>query len=250
MNREGKEGDDVNANSLKAKAAKLREEVELLEQEAKRRRTPSSGTGTRLPEAAKLAPEPSQYNAIEDSVWQLSYRFSDRPEPRPDADDQRTGQQQPRKFYSGKLTLKFRSDGYTDVISQESLGSSTDAALVTKVWGWDLEKLNEDGKKDAAANVEKEFLLFSADFDIPSIDVKDGATKIISQRFYFQARQTKEKQTNIVSLSEGTVTVKQDIVQKSARWGLFSPAGILAQFRYVGDFVSKPVRIPEQNDSR
>jgi hypothetical protein len=27
---------------------------------------------------------------------------------------------------------------------------------VTKVWGWDLEKLNEDGKKDAAANVEKE----------------------------------------------------------------------------------------------
>jgi hypothetical protein len=80
--------------------------------------------------------------------------------------------------------------------------------------------------------------------------VKDGATKIISQRFYFQARQTKEKQTNIVSLSEGTVTVKQDIVQKSARWGLFSPAGILAQFRYVGDFVSKPVRIPEQNDSR
>jgi hypothetical protein len=244
MNHEGKGGDEFNINSLKARAAKLREEAELLELEAKQRRI--AGTGTKRPEAATLAPEPAQCTAIANSVWQLSYRFSDRPEPRPDEDNLQTGLQQARKFYSGKLTLKFRSDGYTDIISQESLGSSSDAAIVTKVWGWDLDKSNEDNKKDsAAANAEKEFLLFSADFQIPWIDEEDRATKIISQRFYFQARQMKEKQTNIISLSEGTVTVKQDIVKKSMRWGLFSPAGILAQFRYVGDFVAKPLRMPE-----
>jgi len=154
----------------------------------------------------------------------LSYRFSDEPEPSDDelaADDTL---QKPRRFYRGKVVLKFLRDGYTEIIEKQSLGGET--SNIVKAWGWDIE---ESDDKDG-----REYLLFSIDVDIEP----NGERK--RQRFYFQARQDKDTMSQAISLSKGTVTIKKDILRKDERWGFFSPGGILAQFRYVGDFIAKP----------
>lgn len=199
------------------KAAKLRKEVRELEAD-------TANTRRNVDSNPIMAPA-SQYADVANSVWTLSYRFSDQPES--EDDDAR------RRFFGGKLTVKFRPDGYTDLISQEVIGSATEACKISKAWGWDVElsKDNENGG-------DKEYLLFSVDVDLPPATLNDKPSK---QRFYFQARQEKDARTGLLSFAEGTVTMKQDVVQKSIRWGFFSPGGILAQFRYVGDFVAKPV---------
>lgn len=203
------------------KAAKLRREVQELEASSKRRSTEVPNTNVR----------PMEYTEVADSVWVLSYRFSDQPEP---AEDDASGPR--RRFYGGKLTVKFRRDGYTDLVSQEASGSATETCKLVKAWGWDIE-MSKDNEKGGD---EKEYLVFSIDVDLSSTTNHNQASL---QRFYFQARQDKDPKTGALSFAEGTVTIKRDVVQNSTRWGFFSPAGILAQFRYVGDFIAKPVAI-------
>jgi hypothetical protein len=167
---------------------------------------------------SKESQQPVQYKSMEDSKWILSYRFSDRPEPKDDSTSVK------RDFYSGKLSLLFRADGYTDILSHES--ASTAPISVVKAWGWDVEKSSEE---------DKDYLLFSADVRLP----KD---KDLTARFYFQARQEVDR-NGFISFREGTVTIKQDLAEAKKTpglWGMFSPRGILAEFRYVGDFVIKP----------
>ena len=58
---------------------------------------------------------------INDSCWELTYRFANEPiveedEQKQDDDEKR----QQRKVYSGKVKLKFRSDGYTTNLSSSS----------------------------------------------------------------------------------------------------------------------------------
>ncbi len=94
-----------------------------------------------------------------------------------------------------------------------------------KVWGWDIEQsAEEDDGKD--------YLQFSVDFDVPGIG---------KRRFYFQAKQQVDR-NKVVSIGDGIVSVKQDVVQSKTAGILrfLSPKGILAQFSYVGNFVAKP----------
>lgn len=218
-------GDET--SKLLARAAKLRKEAQELES-----RTPGRANRNPREKSTQLA-RPVEYAEVADSVWTITYRFSDEPEP--SDDDVAAENMQRRRFFSGKATLKFRADGYTDLISQETTRAAEESAKITKVWGWDLEVSGEDDKDSKEGDGEKEYLLFSIDFDLP----KSADKEKTSLRFYFQARQQKDSRTNRISFSEGTVTIKRDFVKSSARWGFFSPAGILAQFRQVGNFVAK-----------
>jgi hypothetical protein len=175
---------------------------------------------------------------------------------------QQEEQRRRRTFYSGKFTLKFKRDGYTDVLATtmnvnngptSSLSSSSSPISksrdndiqIIKAWGWDKETSNEDNK---------EYLLWSMDILLPSTDPDSPGQR---ERFYFQARvdDENEKKNNgqptleakssssssKLSLKEGTVTVKKDVAEKtSGWWGVFRIGGILSQFRYTGDFVARP----------
>lgn len=199
---------DSKLQKLLQKAAKLRQEAQALEDELRQ-----SQSVTRAHQPAVPTVQPG-YKDIKDSIWEFSYRFADRPE---SDDDDAHG----RIVYSGKVSLKFRDDGYTDLLSQKPRKNGIE---ITKAWGWDVEVSNDD---------DKEYIMFSIDASTP----ERGEL----QRYYFQARL--ERTNDIISLKEGTVTVKQDVVDSKTSagvWGLFSPRGILAQFRYVGDFVASP----------
>ena len=203
-------GDDF--QNMLDKASRLRQEAEELE--AKLR---ASSAEAKPAQPNEILPIIS-YIDMKDSVWTFSYRFSDRPE----SDEGNQGAVAKRDFFAGKLCLKFRSDGFTDLVAHTPQREGTE---VTKVWGWDLERSNDD---------DKEYILFSLDAKLP------GKPK--SQRFYFQARQDVDK-GNLIALKEGTITIKQDLIDSRktpGMWGFFSPRGILAQFRYVGDFIAKP----------
>lgn len=195
-------------------AAMLREQVQKLEVAAISRRSTNNLT----------VPKAASYSEVADSVWMLTYRFTDQP------DSEAT--HRPR-FFGGKMTVKIRRDGYCDLVSQEASGSATEACKLIKTWGWDVE-FSKDIEKEGN---EAEYLLFSVDAELPSAV---GTDKTV-QRFYFQARQDKDTRTGALSYADGTVTIKKDVVPKSTRWGLFAPGGILVQFRHVGNFVAKPV---------
>ncbi|GAX10594.1 hypothetical protein FisN_14Lh095 [Fistulifera solaris] len=198
---------DEDGNELLKKAAALREEANRLEQSLKANR-PSKSSNIR---PQPKAPPMTSYKSMKDSTWTLTYRFVDRPESRDVTSPSE------RNLYSGKLTVIFLNDGYSDVVRHESTN-----VKVQKVWGWDVERSNDD---------DNEYLLFSVDFVLPSIG---------KERFYFQARKSVDDIGNI-SLAEGTITVKLDVVDsKASRWSLFSPRGILAEFRAVGEFIGKP----------
>ena len=197
-------GTDDEGNLLE-RAAKLRQEATEMEATLRKKRRV---TAPPQPELYSLP----VYKDVKDSIWTFSYRFSDQPEPK-EADPYVK-----RTFYTGRLCLKFRADGYTDIISH--VPSSNNALDIVKAWGWDLEPSNDD---------RKEYLLFSVDVVVPGNDE--------SRRFYFQTRQELER--TCILLKDGTVTIKQDAADATSipgRWGFFSPKGILAQFRYVGDF--------------
>jgi hypothetical protein len=202
-------------------AVRLRKEVEALEAAAIARRGSKERNATPITPLTAAA----EYTDVEDSVWVLSYRFSNEPES--DLDDNER-----RRFFAGKLTVKLRRDGYTDLILHESTGPKSEFSAIVKTWGWDVEM-----SKDRIDNgAESEYILFSVDFNLaPTSESAD----MMKERIYFQARVQRDDRTRIISFTEGTATVKRDVVQSSARWGLFSPTGILAQFRYVGDFVAK-----------
>jgi len=210
------------------KASRLRREAEDLESQLRQSRMKGERGGIAT-EKGLVAAEPVR--DIGGSTWTFFYRFSEKPEAPDDKNDEEI--EQKRVVYSGKLGLRFRSDGYTDVILHEprpisDTGEETKMkyAAVVKAWGWDVEKSSDDGE---------DYLMFSVDVLIPP----DDDYQQREQRFYFQAKLDREASTGIVSLKGGTVAIKQDAVQAKAipgLWGLFSPGGILAQFRYVGDF--------------
>lgn len=191
------------ADELREQAAQLRREIQDYE-------TSKSSDPIEQQSSMDLP------HRLADSVWQLTYRFNVLGEKDRNDDNNR---ETTRESYGGTVTVKFLADGYTELISQR--GSGSPSALISKAWGWDLEVSPED---------QKEYLLFSMDFRLP-----DGKR---DQRCYFQAL---HHQSPTVELSEGTVTLKQDVVQKASQWALFSPAGILAQFKFAGNFVAKPV---------
>ena len=60
-------------------------------------------------------------------------------------------------------------------------------------------------------------------------------------RFYFQTRIEKDRRSGEIFLDDGTVTLKKDIEPPGGFWGIFNAGGILAQFRYCGEFIMKPV---------
>ncbi|GAX22479.1 hypothetical protein FisN_14Hh095 [Fistulifera solaris] len=198
---------DDDGNEVLKKAAALREEANRLEESLKANR-PAKGSNIR---PQPKAPPMTSYKSMKDSTWTLTYRFADRPESRDVTSPSE------RNLYNGKLTVIFLNDGYSEVVRHESTN-----VKVQKVWGWDVERSSDD---------DNEYLLFSVDFVLPSIG---------KERFYFQARKSVDGIGNI-SLAEGTITVKQDVVDsKASRWSLFSPRGILAEFRAVGEFIGKP----------
>mmetsp|Transcript_22129 Transcript_22129/g.33448 ORF Transcript_22129/g.33448 Transcript_22129/m.33448 type:complete len:247 (+) Transcript_22129:247-987(+) len=205
-------GSKSDADKLRETAKKLREEAKALQSEI----SPSQ----RINE--ENLPTSASCKSIPNSTWTLTYRFASDPLPEDDEEDR------PVSNYSGKLTVKFLADGYTELISHEpaSMGGST--LSMEKVWGWDKELSNED---------ELEYLLFSCNALLPSTD-ESSPNEVV--RFYMQARVDSVKSDGQLSLAEGTVTMKKDVKPPGGFWGAFNGAGILAQFRYVGNFVAKP----------
>jgi hypothetical protein len=189
------------------KAKQLRDEALTLEQQVTKSR-PTPYTSSSPPLAA--------VTNLNDSTWTISYRFSSQPK------DENDDAVIPN--YSGKMTVFLKGDGYSE------LKSTSDGAKITvaKIWGWDEENSQEDGQQ---------YLLFSMDILLPDSDPTLPGAK---QRYYFQARVEKDSR-GAISLTEGTITVKKDVSEKTkGMWGLFQVAGILSQFRYVGDFIAKP----------
>ena len=90
-----------------------------------------------------------------------------------------------------------------------------------------------------------EYLLFSIDATIPD---SDTAAPALDSRFYFQARKDRNGSTGAIELKEGTVTIKSEALEQPSSvagfFGFLSPKGILAQFRYVGNFVCRPSSAP------
>ena len=220
-------------DDLLKKASQLRQEASELESKLKRK---SPSVNTTAAAAATFSMQPPAYNSLDDSVWMFSYRFSDQPESRDTAKKEKDTTPSSRTFYAGKLTLKLRSDGFTDIVSHEATSSLK--LDVVKAWGWDVETSNEDNK---------DYVMFSIDATIPAattIGPAAAAAAAVTQRFYFQARQESSSAASGIALKEGTVAVKQDVIDsKAPGWGLFSTRGILAEFRRVGDFNAKPTRV-------
>lgn len=191
---------------------KLRQEAEELESKLDRKKPKVTDMNNVEPAVA--------YTNVNDSIWSFTYRFSSDPPPK--------DEEEPREVsnYSGKIKLKLRADGYTDLLSQESTGK--DKVYFRKLWGWDQELSNEDGMM---------YILFSANVQLPENDLSLPNEVI---RFYWQARMDTDKQEGTITLDDGTVTMKKDVEPPGGFWGVFSGAGILAQFRFVGNFLAKP----------
>lgn len=206
------------AASLLERAQQLRDEANDLETKL------TAGTTGRRSAAATEVAKVITYNELPDSVWKLTYRFADQPMKNDDSNDDDTDNT-PIESYRGEVTLKFKADGYTEIVSTDSNSNSNSNSQVRidKVWGWDKEVEVEDGGKI--------YVLFSMDAKTPNTD---------KEKFYFQAEL--QRNDGIISLKSGTVTIKEDLAKtkKIMNFGFFSPKGILAQFRYVGDFVAKP----------
>ncbi len=193
------------------KAQQLRDEVRNLEEKVRGAKSESSSSQI---SSTKRRPTVTD---LKDSTWTISYRFSSQPK-----DDDKEDILLPN--YSGKVTLRLKADGYSEFIS-----SGNDTLQIAKIWGWDEEYSQED---------QKQYLLLSMDVLFPKSDPKfpDG-----KERFYFQARIDRGSTDGDIALKDGTITVKKDVSEKTkGMWGLFQVAGILSQFRYVGEFVAKP----------
>jgi len=198
------------AEQLRESAQKLRDEAKALESNLDRK-----------PRAVvAMEPVAPSYTSLKESVWTLSYRFVSDPPKKDDDDDA------PVSNYSGKLTVKLLSDGYTELIRHEP--STGDRLELLKVWGWDKEVSNED---------DKDYVLFSTNIKVPESDVAMPNEEL---RFYWQAR-VESDSGGALSLADGTVTVKKDVEPPGGFWGIFNGGGILAQFRYVGNFAARSV---------
>jgi len=228
-------GSDDPAAELRKKAERLRAEVEALEEgiRSKRAASPSSVAD---PAASSVKRREAQYQNLSDSAWTVSYRFASDPPPKDGekVDEDDAGRMAP--VYSGKVDVLFRPDGYTDILSGDNAGAKA-GIQYTKFWGWDEEFSNLDNQR---------YLLFSADVMLPDSDPITAKMSQNKERFYFNARVDVNYRTGFLSLSDGTVTVKRDVEAPGGFWGVFSGQGILAEFRKVGEFVCRPIKISEQ----
>lgn len=206
--------DDEKRTELLERARKLREEASNLEQELAPSRKKSESS-------AKPVTSSSVITNLQDSSWTLTYRFSS--QPKDDENEKKNGMVPPN--YSGKLSLLLKADGYSELVAS----INNDKLQIVKIWGWDEEYSQDDQNK---------YLLFSMDVRFPKSDPKLPGAK---ERYYFQARVDRHDKTGAIALGDGTITVKKDVTENSkGRWGLFQVAGILSQFRYVGDFIGRP----------
>lgn len=215
----GSSSSSSDVDRLRDSATRLRKEAEALEAKMAERRTVSK----KASDVATTVPKKKVYTTLDDSEWTISYRFASDPPPK---DDDKDGSSSTKsnmiRNYSGKVAIKFRNDGYTDIISTDEVRDIQYA----KFWGWDEETSTEDDLR---------YILFSTDVVLPETDNNAG-----TERFYFQARIEQNERTGEISLADGKVTVKRDIEPPGGFWGLFNGGGILAQFRVCGDFVCRP----------
>jgi len=216
LSSENNNKDEKNAGNWLEKASRLRKEALEIETTIER--------GEDVEDTYEQTKKEINYSRLEDSSWKMSYRFASEPT-RNDSEEDTT----PKTFYSGKISIKFRGDGYTNIIDDE--GSQNESGVkITKFWGWDPEISSEDNLK---------YLSFSADVLLPSSDPNYIAPGD-PVRFYFETRVDKDPKTGVITLNDGTVTLKKDIEPPGGFWGVFNAGGILAQFRYCGEFLCKP----------
>jgi hypothetical protein len=238
------DGVDNNNAILLEKARVLREEAASMENDLRSSGSASSSSSdTSIP-----VPVVVVNTQLEDSIWTLSYRFSSQPITKDSSNNNNNNQEQQQQeniFYSGKINLRLKEDGYSEQIILNDDNNNYDGIEIIKIWGWDRETSNED---------DLDYLLFSMDVKLPESDptttttTKSNSKKNQIERYYFQARIDTEQESinnknenNILVLKDGTITVKKDVTEKTnGRWGLFNVAGILTEFRYCGDFVAKP----------
>jgi len=215
---------DTDAENLLEKASRLRKEAQ--EMEIKMGRTEQGG-GVMTYRNESTENNVIAYTSLEDSSWIISYRFAS--EPSKDNEEESTKVM----FYSGKMSIKLRADGYTDILVNNddklTTPENVSGLKFNKFWGWDLEISREDNLK---------YLSFSADVSIPPSDPNYTSSGEVT-RFYFNSRVDVESKTNAIILSDGTVTLKRDVEPPGGFWGIFNGGGILAQFRYCGEFLCK-----------
>ena len=189
------------------------------------------------------------------------YRFANEPESAEEDDDAGKKKGPDRRTYGGKVRIRFRPDGYSDilppvVVDNDDVIVIVDRRVATfeKVWGWDLEAASSSsggpsgdggGGGDPSSPESSDFLLFSADVRLPP-------PISAVEKFYFQASVVVSPADKMggggLSLNDGTVTVKRDVGAPGGWWGAFrGGGGILARFRLVGEFRCLPVEaiIPE-----
>ena len=223
---------DSEQDALLNKASQLRKEAQELEMKL------SQEKGNKpAGDVAQSQAIPVTYTSLEDSSWTLSYRFASDPPPKDDDDNNKdkdstsTDVDKKLLYYSGKVSIQLRQDGYTDILNNVDASTTPSSSSLTfsKFWGWDSEVSQEDGET---------YLSVSSDVVLPSKDVNynDG----VSVRFYFNAKVETDSK-GVLSLRDGTVTVKRDVESPGGGfWGVFNGGGILAQFRYCGEFLVKP----------
>ena len=207
---------------LREMASKLRQEAQAMEEQLKSTRS----TERMTPDASTSEP---QYTRLGGSLWTIQYRFSSQPKDEED-EDPSSGKPVILPNYSGKLTIRLREDGFTDIVRHEPMGI-LGTVEIRKVWGWDKEYSQDD---------DMDYLLFSMDVALPDTDPKLPSAE---ERYYLQARVETDEQNkkNAITLKDGTVTCKKDVAEKTeGLWSLFKVAGILSEFRYVGNFAARP----------
>lgn len=201
--------DDPTQNWLD-QAARLRQEA--LEMESQRK----------MVEEPRCRDPVTPVISISGQPWTLSYNFATLPDS--------------RLVLRGKFVVSFQEDGYTQLVDAEP--GTTTAHEISKVWGWDAERSSEDSL---------EYLLFSIDISYQETSDESATASTTARRYYFQGRV--DDTGGGLELADGTVTVKQNLVEtkeaeKNGFWQslLSPPAGILARFTYVGNFVAKPTQ--------
>jgi hypothetical protein len=223
----------LDPEEMRESAQRLRKEAAILESRLEERRSNFPKTENQE-QRANSSTSVSYSSSLSDSSWTLTYRFSSTP-------DESTPQQQEvdsyRSSYGGKLTVLFRADGYTDILNHEPIGSRSDIVTISKAWGWDREPMNTNNN-DKDQKEDTEYVLFSTNVQLPASDTKFPNEEI---RFYWQCQIETDSSGLIRRLVDGTITIKQDIMGPTGGfWGIFNGRGILAQFRYVGNFAAQP----------
>jgi hypothetical protein len=205
-----------------AQAALLRAEANQLSLEVEERRR--HGTSIMLNATIPLL-SPIEYSDMADSLWTITYRCASSPMISNEPSDYRNNIT--TTFYQGTVDLRFRSDGYTDLVAQQ-VSHSSPSLVFTEAWGWDVETSTQDNM---------DYLLFAIDAYVTDADPNT------IQRYYWQAREDRDRNTNLIAFQDGNVAVKRDVRKSSnSIWGAMFPPGIMAQFCYIGDFILKPKR--------